>query len=191
LTAEGPASDPVALGPESRRALLALARLAVTRAVHGEPLDEPGAAPPGLDRPGAAFVTLRVAGQLKGCIGSFEPRPSLWQAVSEMAAAAATRDPRFPGLGRRDLAQLAVEISVLSPGQPLRGPADLEIGRHGIEVRRGTHRGLLLPQVATDHHLDRETFLIETCRKAGLPADAWRLPETEVNVFEADVFGDG
>ena len=127
---------------------------------------------------------------LKGCIGSFEAQRSLWETVHEMATAAATRDPRFAPVGARDLGRLDVEISVLSPPRLLRDPADIEIGRHGLEIRRGGARGLLLPQVATDHRLDRETFLSETCRKAGLPPDAWRHPETEIRVFEADVFGE-
>ena len=107
-----------------------------------------------------------------------------------MATAAASRDPRFAPLAPTDLGTLAVEISVLTPARRVDGPGDIEIGRHGLEVRRGWRRGLLLPPVATDHQLDRETFLGETCRKAGLPKDAWRKPGTEVSVFEAEVFGD-
>jgi AmmeMemoRadiSam system protein A len=180
----------IALTPAQRRALVELAREAARRAAAGHAPSDPGPAPDGLERPGAVFVTLRVARELKGCIGSFEPRPSLWRTVSEMAIAAATRDPRFAPLAPGDLDALAVEVSVLSPARRVQGPGDIEIGRHGLEVRRGWRRGLLLPQVATDHHLDRESFLGETCRKAGLSKDAWRQPGTEVHVFEADVFGD-
>jgi len=179
-----------ALTPVQRRALVELARQAAARAAAGEAPADPGPAPDGLDRPAAAFVTLRVARELKGCIGSFEARRSLWLTVSEMATAAASRDPRFAPLAPGDLGALAIEISVLSPARRVEGPADIEIGRHGLEVRRGWRRGLLLPQVATDHRLDRETFLGETCRKAGLPKDAWRRAGTEVSVFEAEVFGD-
>lgn len=184
-----PGGEP-ALTAEQRQALVALARRAAARAAQGVALADPGPAPDGLERPGAAFVTLRVARELKGCVGSFEARASLWHTVSEMATAAATRDPRFRPLAPADLAALDVEISVLSPARRVGGPDDIEIGRHGLEVRRGWHRGLLLPQVATDHRLDRETFLGETCRKAGLPRDAWRDPRTEVHVFEAEVFGE-
>ena len=177
------------LSPAQRQALVELARRAVHHAATGGE-DDPGAAPEGLSDPGAAFVTLRVDGALKGCIGSFEPRASLWHTVHEMATAAATRDPRFDPVSLEDLNALGVEISVLSAPSRVTGPADIEIGRHGLEVRRGASRGLLLPQVATDHGLDRESFLGETCRKAGLAVDAWRQPGTEIHVFEADVFGD-
>jgi AmmeMemoRadiSam system protein A len=175
---------------EQRTALLALARQAVTRAARGETDGGPGAPPDGLDRPGAAFVTLRVGGELRGCIGTFESRERLWDTVHDMAVAAATRDPRFPSLDPADLEALGVDISVLAPPRRVSDPTQIEIGRHGLEVRRGLRRGLLLPQVATDHGLDRETFLAETCRKAGLPARSWRDPETEVWCFEAEVFGD-
>jgi AmmeMemoRadiSam system protein A len=191
------------LTPGQRHALIELAQRAVRRAAtagggsdgDGDNGDadgdgDPGTAPEGLSEPGAAFVTLRVRGALKGCIGSFEPRASLWNTVHEMATAAATRDSRFAPVSPEDLRALGVEISVLSPPSRVTGPADIEIGRHGLEVRRGTSRGLLLPQVATDHGLDRESFLGETCRKAGLATDAWRQPGTEIHVFEADVFGD-
>jgi AmmeMemoRadiSam system protein A len=180
-----------ALSPAQRQALVELARRAVRCAACGEHADEPGDAPDGLDEPAAAFVTVRVAGALRGCIGSFDRGTSLWQTVHEMATAAATRDPRFDPVSAGDLRALGVEISVLSLPWRVTGPADIEIGRHGLEVRRGRARGLLLPQVATDHGLDKETFLAETCRKAGLAVDAWRHPDTEIHVFEADVFGDG
>ena len=107
-----------------------------------------------------------------------------------MAAAAATRDPRFPPIDVADLRQMTVEISVLTPDVVIHRPEEIEIGRHGLDVRRGGARGLLLPQVAVEHGLDREKFLAATCRKAGLPANAWHDADTEIRVFEADVFGD-
>jgi AmmeMemoRadiSam system protein A len=185
-------ADPPArpLSEAQRQQLVELARRAVRRAAHGEPAGDPGLPPEGLLRPGAAFVTLRVRGALKGCIGSFEARDSLWDTVHEMATAAATRDPRFAPVAPADLGALGVEISVLSPSFRVDHPSEIQIGRHGLEVRRGLARGLLLPQVATDHSLDRETFLGETCRKAGLAKDAWKSPETEIHAFEAEVFGD-
>ena len=183
-----------ALTAEQRLALLELARGAVGQvaAAAGPPPapENPGAPPPGLDRPGAAFVTLRVGGTLRGCIGACEPHASLWSTVHEMASAAATRDPRFPPITARDLDDLSVEISVLSPERVIHDASEIEIGRHGLEVRRRMARGLLLPQVATEHRFDRERFLAETCRKAGLPPDAWRDPATEVWLFEADVFSE-
>jgi AmmeMemoRadiSam system protein A len=179
-----------ALTLEQQQALLELARGAAARAARGESDAGAGAAPAGLDRPGAAFVTLRVGGELRGCIGTFEGREPLWDTVHDMAVAAATRDPRFPRLGTGDLDALGVDISVLAPARRVSDPAEIEVGRHGLEIRRGLRRGLLLPQVATDHGLDRETFLAETCRKAGLSPKAWREPDTEIWSFEAQVFGD-
>jgi AmmeMemoRadiSam system protein A len=145
---------------------------------------------PALDAPGAAFVTLHVDGALRGCIGTLERRRSLWSVVGEMAAAAATRDPRFPPMDLADLQAMTVEISVLSPDFVIHRPEEIEIGRHGLDVRRDGARGLLLPQVAVEHGFDREKFLAATCRKAGLPANAWHDDETEIRVFEAEVFGD-
>jgi AmmeMemoRadiSam system protein A len=178
------------LTDHQREALLALARDTAKRAAAGDRVDGPGPAPEGLKAPGAAFVTVRVGGELRGCIGTFEPRDPLWDTVHEMATAAATRDPRFPPLAARDLPGLTVDVSVLAPPRRIRDSAEIELGKHGLEIRRGPRRGLLLPQVATDHDLDRETFLAETCRKAGLPAGAWREADTEIWAFEAEVFGD-
>jgi AmmeMemoRadiSam system protein A len=188
-----PSAEAFTLSSAARQALLARARDAVVRVVTGGRTDAAAAAPEpdaALARPGAAFVTLHVGGALRGCIGTSEPRRPLWQVVGEMATAAATRDPRFAPLGPGDLDDLTVEISVLSPDRTIRDPEEIEIGRHGIDVRRRLARGLLLPQVAVEHGLDRERFLAETCRKAGLPGDAWRDPATEIRIFEAHVFGD-
>jgi AmmeMemoRadiSam system protein A len=173
-----------------RQALIQLARQAAERVARGEPDPGPSPAPDGLEQAGAAFVTLRVGGELRGCIGTFEPRDALWATVHEMAQAAARRDPRFSPLAPPDLAALTVDISVLGSPRRIRDVVDIEIGRHGLEIRRGRRRGLLLPQVATDHDLDREAFLAETCRKASLPTDSWRDPETEIWIFEAEVFED-
>jgi AmmeMemoRadiSam system protein A len=184
---------PGALSVADRRRLIAHARAAVlTRVAGGREArgvaEEPDA--PALASPGAAFVTLHVDGALRGCIGTSERRRSLWRVVGDMASAAATRDPRFPPIDVADLPALSVEISVLSPDVVIHRPEEIEIGRHGLDIRRGGARGLLLPQVAVEHGLDRETFLAATCRKAGLPADAWHDQATEIRVFEAEVFGD-
>ena len=183
------------LSDADRRLLLEHARAAVLSKVgDGADRDEDthGHRPvaPALSAPGAAFVTLHVGGALRGCIGTVERRRALWAVVGEMAGAAATRDPRFPPIDTSDLREMTVEISVLMPDVIIHRPEEIEIGRHGLDVRRGDARGLLLPQVAVEHGLDREKFLAATCRKAGLPADAWHDADTEIRVFEADVFGD-
>jgi AmmeMemoRadiSam system protein A len=179
--------------PDDRQTLLAIARRAVvqvvTGAAHGAAVDGPASAGV-LAEPGAAFVTLFVAGELRGCIGTSERTRALHRVVSEMARAAATRDWRFDALSPRDLPTLDIEISVLGPERPITGPADVEIGRHGLDIRLGHARGLLLPQVATEHDFDGARFLAETCRKAGLPGNAWQDPGADVRVFEAEVFGE-
>ncbi len=136
-----------------------------------------------------AFVTLHKGVQLRGCIGTFEARDPLIDTVQRMAVAAATKDPRFPSVVAKELSAIWLEISALTPLR--RAAADeVEVGTHGVYVSRGFSRGVLLPQVATEHNWDRETFLKHTCLKAQLPADAWRDPETTIEVFSAEVFGE-
>jgi AmmeMemoRadiSam system protein A len=182
------------LSDAERRLLIAHARATVLARIsrdRDEQNADEGPVPEALTTPGAAFVTLHVGGDLRGCIGTLDRKRSLWSVVGDMAAAAATRDPRFDPIEVADLRDMTVEISVLSPDVVIHRPEEIEIGRHGLDVRLGGARGLLLPQVALEHGLDRETFLAATCRKAGLPADAWRDAGTEIRVFEADVFGEG
>jgi AmmeMemoRadiSam system protein A len=113
----------------------------------------------------------------------------LARTVAEMAVAAATEDGRFDPVAAGELPSLTIEISALGPLQEI-GPDDVEVGRHGLMVRCGSRRGVLLPQVPVEHHWDRDTFLAHTCRKAGLPADAWRWPDCQLLAFTATVFGE-
>lgn len=171
-----------------QRALVAIARAAVRAGVSGGAPD----VPPPDDWPGAtgAFVTLKKRGELRGCIGTLECRRSLAEEVARVAVSAALEDPRFSPVRAAELDELDVEVSVLGPLE-LVDPFDLaaiEIGRHGLVVEQGARRGLLLPQVATEWKMDRETFLAHTCAKAGLPADAWRQA-AKVYRFAAVVFG--
>jgi AmmeMemoRadiSam system protein B/AmmeMemoRadiSam system protein A len=170
--------------------LLRLARLTVEAWVTDRrKLDE--APPPGpLAAPGAAFVTLKQRGQLRGCIGHTEARLPLWQTVQEVARAAATEDPRFAPVRPAELPTLAYEISVLTPLQPLPDPREVRVGTDGLLVTGGGRRGLLLPQVPTEQGWDREQFLAHTCRKAGLPPDCWQ-GEATFQRFQALVFGEG
>jgi AmmeMemoRadiSam system protein A len=137
--------------------------------------------------PRGAFVTLHVGGELRGCIGRVDPDTPLYLAVEQLAVAAATRDPRFDALRIEELPETKVEISILSSLADGK-PEDVEIGKHGIVITRGVRRGLLLPQIAVEHKLDRDRFLDETCSKAGLPPGAWRQPDTHLQLFTADVF---
>ena len=141
------------------------------------------------DRRGGVFVTIHRRGELRGCIGHLEPDDSLSRIVARCAVAACSDDPRFPAVTPDELPQIQIELSVLGPLEPAAGPSDVEVGRHGLVIEMGRLRGLLLPQVATEWHWDAATFLAQTCRKAGLPADSWRHGAT-VWRFEAEVFGE-
>ena len=138
-----------------------------------------------LERPRAAFVSLHKHGKLRGCVGHVAIDTPLRQVVAEMAQAAALDDTRFPPVTAEETADLAIEISVLSPLAPIR-PEEVRPGVHGLAVRQGWRRGLLLPQVAASQHWDAERFLSETCRKAGLEPDAWKRG-AEVEGFTAEV----
>jgi AmmeMemoRadiSam system protein A len=135
-----------------------------------------------------AFVTLNKHGQLRGCIGTIQPSRPLYQVVEEMAAAAAFEDSRFSPLTVHELKDLELEISVLTPLQRIKDINEIEIGKHGLYIKKGFYSGLLLPQVATEYNWDRQTFVEETCRKAGLHRNAWREKGTEVYMFSADIF---
>ncbi|MDP2848457.1 MAG: AmmeMemoRadiSam system protein A [Humidesulfovibrio sp.] len=135
-----------------------------------------------------AFVTLKRNGQLRGCIGNIIGQGPLFRTVWSMAQAAAFEDPRFPSLTQPELADLEVEISILGPVLPCPDPEQVEVGRHGLIMRQGSRQGLLLPQVPLEWGWDRHQFLAQTCRKAGLPAQAWRDATTQIYWFEAVVF---
>lgn len=143
-----------------------------------------------LTRPSGCFVTLHADGELRGCIGSIQPIAPLYEAVSSSAINAAFRDPRFFPLRKDELPAIDLEISVMSPIEPVADPSEIQVGRDGLIIRRGHAAGLLLPQVATEYGWDRETFLRQTCVKAGLPSDAWRAPGTRIERFSAEVFGE-
>ena len=176
------------LTPHDRQRLLRRARRAVAARLDDRRL-EPLASPGALGEPAAAFVTLRLDGRLRGCIGSIEGDEPLHEAVARCAGDAATRDPRFPPLPPADLSAVRIEISVLSPFRRAADPAEVVAGRHGVMVEQGRHRALLLPQVADEQGWDSETFLSQACVKAGLAADAW-LRGAAVHTFEAQVFGE-
>jgi AmmeMemoRadiSam system protein A len=127
---------------------------------------------------------------LKRCSGSIEPVAPLAQAVASSAVNAAFRDPRFPPVQKAELADMHIEISVMSPIVPVDDIEEIEVGRDGLIVSRGGRAGLLLPQVATEYGWDRETFLRQTCVKAGLPPECWRSPDCRLEKFSAEVFGE-
>jgi AmmeMemoRadiSam system protein A len=176
------------LSTTERKALLDFARQTIVARLTG-------AAPPAplaLERPhehAGAFVTLHISGDLRGCIGYPGSTKRLDEVVGHCAVAAATEDPRFPTLAPSELRDLEVEISVLTPITRVSDVTEIEVGRDGLVVQDGFRKGLLLPQVATEHRWDRDTFLSHTCLKAGLRPDAWRTGAT-ISRFQAEVFGD-
>lgn len=140
-----------------------------------------------------AFVTLKEKGELRGCIGNFTTENSLplWQGVTEMAVAAATQDPRFSPISEQELSGLEYEVSVLSPLEKVADWREIELGKHGVEVKSGNHSGVFLPQVATETGWDLETFMGQLCsQKAGLSWDCWRGKDAEIYTFTAQVFGE-
>jgi len=177
------------LPSEERRVLLGLARRAIVEAVrHGRVPEVPS--PTGrLSQHSGAFVTLHCRGRLRGCIGQVEPAYPLANTVTRCAVAAAQEDPRFDLVRPEELSELEIEISILSPLEPIR-PEQIEVGVHGLMVSRGGLRGLLLPQVATQYGWTREHFLEETCVKAGLERNAWKDSATRIEAFTAEVFSE-
>jgi uncharacterized protein len=134
------------------------------------------------------FTSLHLAGQLRGCVGYVLPTCALYRAVGETARAAAFDDTRFWPVSKEEEPHLEVELSILSRPEPIRAE-QVEVGRHGLLVSWRGRRGLLLPQVPLEHGWDRETFLDQTCRKAGLPENAWRKG-AGLEAFTAEIFGD-
>jgi AmmeMemoRadiSam system protein A len=144
---------------------------------------------PRLKQQSGVFVTLHKRGQLRGCIGYIEGENAIYQDVMENAINAATRDPRFPPVTSDELAELDIEISVMTPLEEISGPDEIVVGKHGLVVEKGFYKGILLPQVAPEWSWDSSEFLEQTCRKAGLPRGAWKQG-CRVYRFSAQVFGE-
>ena len=174
------------LSEPDRSALLRLARRSVEEAVYQDCLLKDIPSEGIFSERCGVFVTLHTHGRLRGCIGVVEPLETLGESLARSAASAALQDPRFPPVRADELPDLAIEVSLLTPPEPIQ-PDEIEVGRHGLLISRGSHRGLLLPQVACEHHLSRERFLEETCRKAGLPEDAWKDSSTEIRAFTCEI----
>jgi AmmeMemoRadiSam system protein A len=177
------------LTESEKLALLGLARRTLEAFLADRPAPPADLSSPGLREPRGVFVTLKRDGLLRGCIGWVAPRGPLADGVREMALAAA-EDPRLEPVQASELPSIRIEISALTPPRRVRSPEEVRVGEHGLIIRRGADSGLLLPQVAVEHRWDRGTFLRQTCRKAGLPQDAWEQAGTEISIFEAEVFGE-
>jgi AmmeMemoRadiSam system protein A len=178
------------LSIEDKKELLRIARSSIAASLS----DKPGASlepsSESLQEPCGAFVTLHLLGELRGCIGYIEARFPLFETVREVAQKAALEDPRFPPLTAKELAKIEIEISVMSPLKKVRDVGEIKVGTHGLVVDAGYRRGLLLPQVATEWGWGRDEFLAQTCRKAGLPSDAWKKGKVTIYSFTSEVFSE-
>ncbi len=178
------------LDKEEQQFLLSLARQTIEHYLKtGEPPTTEPVENKKLQEKRGAFVTLKVEGQLRGCIGYPLPIKPLFETIIDMAIAASTQDYRFVPLTPEELPQTRIEISVLSLPQPIKDISDVEVGKHGIIVSKGFHRGLLLPQVPLEYDWDRETFLRHGCLKAGLDEEEWKRG-VKIEVFTAQVFSE-
>jgi AmmeMemoRadiSam system protein B/AmmeMemoRadiSam system protein A len=182
---------PFSLDDQAKSELLALARKSVEHAVGQREEYEPGAnASEALNQERGAFVTLTEGGALRGCIGYTSAIKPLYITVRDTALLAALRDPRFQPVSVAELPQLKYEISVLSPLRRVTDIEQIKVGTHGLLMKNGEHEGLLLPQVPVEQKWDRQTFLEQTCSKAGMKHDCWKDEDTDIFMFTAVVFGE-
>jgi len=174
---------------DDRRRLLAIARRALEARVRREYEPALETQRGALDIQCGAFVSIHCEHELRGCLGRLGDDWPIARVVAHLGRAVADSDPRFAPVTIEDLETLSIEVSALSPEREVHSVQDIEIGRHGLIIERGHRRGLLLPQVATEHGWNVETFLEHTCLKAGLPPDAW-THDARILIFEAEVFGE-
>ncbi len=183
--------DKFSLDKKAQDVLLHIARKSVEMIVKEKQVYEPiSGGIKSIEQDRGAFVTLKINGRLRGCIGYTAPIKPLYLTVRDVAIQAATADPRFSPVTVDELPKLEYEISVLSPFHHVRDVKEIKIGRDGLLIKKGPYAGLLLPQVPVEWGWDLETFLQQTCRKAGLPPDAWKDPQADLFRFSAFVFGD-
>jgi AmmeMemoRadiSam system protein A len=179
------------LDDDQKKLLLKIARETIEKTVSGSPPGEYDINDPVLNTECGAFVTIHNKGDLRGCIGNITASTPLWKTVLNMALEASARDPRFPPVNTRELDDIDIEISALSPLWRINDIDEIEVGTHGILIKKGFNQGLLLPQVATENGFDRTNFLEHTCLKAGLPRNCYRDESCEILIFSATVFGEG
>lgn len=186
---EGPG---VELTEDEQKLLLKLARNAIVQKLHSTSSKESTltARFPVLKEKRGLFVTLHKGGMLRGCIGHLLPMAPLEEEVQNVARLAAFDDLRFPSVSIKEVSDLHIEITILSPMYKIDDPKIVIPGKHGLLIRRGFYQGLLLPQVASERGWDRETFMDQTCIKAGLRLGDWRKKDTEISVFTAYIFSE-
>ncbi len=174
---------------KQKKILLKIARDSIKEYLKNKKLITPKVDDPELKEKRGVFVTLKINGELRGCIGYPIPYKPLYSAVAELAIESATSDPRFPPVQLEELEKIEIEISVLTLPKPISSYEEIEIGKHGIIVSKGPFRGLLLPQVPVEYEWSLEEYLSHGCMKAGLPSDEWKKG-VEIEVFEAEVFSE-
>lgn len=178
------------LTQEERKYLLNIAKQSIELAVNEKDPQIPNECPEVFRMPSGAFVTIHKFGELRGCIGYIEATRPLIDTIVEAASHAAMNDPRFMPVSIDELEDLELEISILSPLKEITDVNEIEVGTHGIMMEQGSNRGLLLPQVPAEYNWDRDTFLSQTARKAGLPYDAWKKGNTKISIFTAEIFNE-
>lgn len=178
------------LSTDEKKQLLDIARESIVTYVREGGIPQPEIDSKNLTTRQGCFVCIKVNGALRGCIGNFDSDKPLYQLVQEMAISAAIRDPRFYPMKKEDLDGFALEISVLAPRKKIDSVEEIEVGVHGLYLEKNFSRGVLLPQVAVEYGWDRDTFLCQTCLKAGLKTEDWK-EGTDIYTFSAQVFGEG
>ncbi len=177
------------LDNEAKKNLLLLARKTIEEKLFGKSELDIDVSFPVMDEVAGIFVTLHKNGNLRGCIGNIIGQLPLKDGVKELAIASAFSDPRFPSLNNDEYEDIEIEITVLSPLKTMAAD-DVVLGKHGVVISKGFHKGLLLPQVPIEHNMDKETFLSHTCLKAGLPSGCWKEKETKIETFTGIVFSE-
>jgi len=177
------------LSSAEKKKLISIARESIISFINERPVPDFDVKEEQLLATQGCFVTIKREGKLRGCLGQFTSDRPLHLLVKDMAIAAATRDPRFYPMGCEDLESFEIEISVLSPLKKIDSIEEIEVGKHGLYIEKNFYRGVLLPQVAVEHGWDRNTFLSQTCLKAGLDKNDWK-EEADIYIFIAEVFAE-
>lgn len=178
------------LNKEEKKKLISIARTSILEAVTGESQAAIQVNEARLKEKSGAFVTIKKHSQLRGCIGYIQAVKPLHETVKDVAKSAAINDYRFSPVSKGELGDIELEISVLTPLKRISDVKEIEVGKHGLVMKRGFNSGLLLPQVPTEHNWDKQTFLEHTCLKAGLSKDSWKDESTEIYIFSAEVFSE-
>jgi AmmeMemoRadiSam system protein A len=190
-TPPGPVAEALPLGAGDKEELLAMARQTIVHFLKTGAFPHFTVTQPGLLQERGAFVTLEKHGELRGCIGHLIGDRPLYLIVQNVAVSAAVADQRFPPVTEEELSDLEIEISVLSPLEQAESVDQIQVGRHGVIIRRGQQQAVYLPQVAPEQGWGREEMLENLCLKAGLSKDAWKKEGTRFYIFTAEVFEEG